>query len=657
MIATGYRSEIDGLRAIAVLSVLLFHVGAPFIGGGFAGVDIFFAISGYVIFSKVAKDVEAGTFSTLAFYRNRILRIVPSLLLVVLLSLAAGYVILTPAEFIRLAESALAAIFSVSNLYFADSSGYFSASAETMPLLHTWSLGVEEQFYLLAPLIAVTAGARFGLNGVKYTIAAILVVSFAFNIASIYVHADAETAFYSPLTRLWEIAAGGLAATIRPDWKAGRIGSSGVLSLIGAAGLALSLFALSSKMPFPGWAAVLPVLSAVLILTDDAPRNRAVQKALSFGPLVYVGKISYTLYLVHWPIIVYTKLVLGRDLAIWEMAGIVMLSLGLAAAIYRFYEAPLRFARTGKPWLRAWVYLATAAVGCVAASAVIVTSAGLESRLTPRARAILAARQDPTEHISQCQRFERAASIDRATICNLPAGGRGTSFLLWGDSHAGMYGEQLGARMAALGRPGLIANMADCQSLLDTYTSKRKNREACALLGQEVLRLVRDERIPVVILAARWATLGSPVRAPGDGDFSKTLYDARNEGRETSLQVALTRTVQQFTALGARVVIIGPTPEMDFDVPDLLVRSANLGSGIPASTRLSFDERQAVVLPALKALEAVPGVSVVYPHRSLCDATACRYATGDIPLYTDDDHLSRAGVDTVLPGILATIRP
>lgn len=659
MIDSKYRKEIDGLRAIAVISVLLYHVGFPFVPGGFTGVDMFFAISGYVIFSKIAQGIENREFSVAEFYKNRVLRIVPTLLLVVSATVAFGFIALTTSEYTKLAESALASILSVSNLYFADSMGYFSDSAESMPLIHTWSLGVEEQFYLIAPIFAVTAGRKYGVKGLRYAIIGIFIASFVYNIYSVYIYPDDNGSFYSPLTRLWEIAAGGIAAMTPVQPKAGiQTRFSGVLTWIGAAGLVASVVALSNGVPFPGWAAALPVFSAVLVLMDRHHGSPTVYRLLSSRVLTFIGTISYSLYLVHWPIIVYTRLILGRDLWIPEMLLVIGLSIAIAAVIHRFFETPLRFARSGTPWRRARLFLVASSAVWIAACAGIIALGGLDGRMTPRARGILLAQREASAHKRPCEPFERAAKIDRASICHLPGGADpGVDYLLWGDSHAGMYGDELADQMKAHGQRGVLATMADCQNLLDTYTSKPKNREVCSLLGQEVLRLVREERIPTVILAARWATLGSSVRAPGDGNASKTIYDVRNGGSEIGLDAALARTVRAFTALGARVVIIGPSPEMDFDVPNMLARSANLGARLPVSPRKAFDERQAIVLRALSDVARIPGVSVVYPHGALCDAEACRFADGDAPYYTDDDHLTKAGVDVVLPAIMSTIRP
>ncbi|OOZ41458.1 hypothetical protein BOW53_03535 [Solemya pervernicosa gill symbiont] len=215
-----YRKEIDGLRAIAVMAVFFHHLGLQLFSGGYVGVDVFFVISGYVIFRSILNELNENTFSVRLFYERRIRRTLPPLILVILLCLVAGLWILTPKEYIEMSKSAIAALFSVSNFYFNDNAGnYFSAAANTIPLLHTWSLGVEEQFYLLVPLLFLKPKKVGVLSRVRNTLLIVIALTFSYNLYEIYYRGGLHDAFYLPIARFWEISIGGLLALTESHWN------------------------------------------------------------------------------------------------------------------------------------------------------------------------------------------------------------------------------------------------------------------------------------------------------------------------------------------------------------------------------------------------------------------------------------------------------
>lgn len=332
-----YRPDIDGLRAIAVLSVVVFHAFPSLAHGGFVGVDIFFVISGYLISKHIWEDLGAGTFSIATFYARRIRRIFPALFVVLLACLAMGWVILTPGEYEQLGKHVVAGAMFVSNIVFWTESGYFDNAADTKPLLHLWSLGIEEQFYIVWPLLLAFFW-RY-THHLGWAMLAILGASLAYS--TMVVRHDAVADFYSPLTRFWELALGAalaLKAAHKPC-----IGTTD-RSLIAWLGLCLILggvFIIEKDYAFPGSWALLPTVGAACLIHagEDAWLNRRV---LSLRLLVWIGLVSYPLYLWHWPLLSFARIMESGTPSVEVRSWLVAASFVLAWLTYRFVERPIR---------------------------------------------------------------------------------------------------------------------------------------------------------------------------------------------------------------------------------------------------------------------------------------------------------------------------
>jgi peptidoglycan/LPS O-acetylase OafA/YrhL len=332
-----YRADIDGLRAIAILSVVGYHAFPDWIFGGFIGVDIFFVISGFLISSIIFGNLENNSFSYIEFYVRRIKRIFPALILVLVLGFAFGWYVLLPDEFHQLVKHVAAGSGFVSNFTLWHESGYFDNSADTKPLLHLWSLAIEEQFYILWPLLLGLVWKR-KWNFLTLTVS-IAVASFVLNI--FLVNNNPIAAFYSPLSRFWELMIGGILAYLtlhkpqhlpqRPNWQ----------SVIGLMLIAIGLFLINKERVFPGYWALIPGLGSFLIISagSNAWLNR---NFLGNRLIVGVGLISYPLYLWHWPLLVFSKIVVGRNLHILEKVTIIAVSIGLAYLTYQLLENPVR---------------------------------------------------------------------------------------------------------------------------------------------------------------------------------------------------------------------------------------------------------------------------------------------------------------------------
>ena len=296
-----YRPDIDGLRAIAVLSVLAYHLRINMFRGGFVGVDVFFVISGYLISAIILKDIAAGTFSIVSFYERRVRRIFPALIALFVGTTLLAYFFFLPTELIGFAKSLLAALFSVSNFYFWRHSGYFSAPVDTKPLIHTWSLAVEEQFYIFLPIFLFLAH-RFFPRRLRTSIVVIALGSFVLSAVGAY--RDPTAAFYLPHTRAWELLLGVLISLdVFPAIRGPVLRN--VSTICGLGLISAAVFGFSAYTPFPGIAALLPCVGAALIIAAGRSGNSLVGRMLSLKPMVFIGLISYSLYLWHWPIIVF----------------------------------------------------------------------------------------------------------------------------------------------------------------------------------------------------------------------------------------------------------------------------------------------------------------------------------------------------------------
>jgi peptidoglycan/LPS O-acetylase OafA/YrhL len=622
-----YRPDIDGLRAVSVLAVLVYHLGVAGVPGGFVGVDVFFVISGYLITLILHREVLVGTFTVAGFYERRIRRIFPAMLAVLLATLVAGYFILWPGDFLALAHSALYGVFGAANLYFYWHTGYFDPAAHLQPLLHFWSLAVEEQFYVVWPGL-VWLAARRGRRTLLTVVGVVIIASLT--AAAIQVHRNPTAAFYLPHLRAWELAIGA-AVAVMPGLPAAQWLREGVAAL-GVALIAYGIFGLTQHMPFPGLNALPPTLGAALLIWSGAGAPTAVGRALSWSPMIFIGWISYSLYLWHWPVIVLYKR-LTSDAAPSPLAalGLALLSIVLAALSWRFVERPFRNKDGALRTRRAVFGSAIAATACVVvAGGVVVQYRGFEGRLDAQLAKVLAYnRYYPTKEfrIGKCflEPTNTVADFDVAE-CMAPAGPK--PILLWGDSTVAQYYWGLREPMRQAGHALWQMTASSCPPMLGKEIPERAQ---CKVINDFVIHQVERTKPYAVILGAAWY-LDLPSLAQ------------------------LQETIRRIRATGARVIVMGDVPRFPDRVPNL--EAKRIREGIHADT---VDIRWNVLLTHSRValrnwIHQQPGVTYVPTIDVLCPGEQCRIVTdAGLPMYYDVIHLTDVGAEAVGPPLAAAI--
>lgn len=642
-----YRPDVDGLRAIAVGIVVLFHARLGLFPGGYTGVDVFFVISGFLISTIIWRELGQGKFTFAGFYERRIRRIFPALAVVMLVTLVLGALMFAPQDYSTLGRSARATAAFYSNFFFNSQFGYFMPGAETQPLLHTWSLAVEEQFYLVAPFFLILL-ARMQARYRILLFLALFAASLA--ISSIGAFGESKGAFYLPHSRAFELMFGmALVIGLNPQWR-----NDTVREVAAFAGLAMILIAAlsySDSTPFPGLAAVVPCLGTVLLISTAAEKQTMVSRALSVAPMVMVGKISYSLYLWHWPLFVFAEYQYGERLPAAYSLGLVALAVALSFLTYTFVEQPAR--RRSFLTRRTAIGAGVAAMALLAAgSHGIIETKGWPERLGPAVAAFAKTAQDAKVPPPCRDKDEESAS---AKGCMIGAKGDAPpTFLLWGDSHAVALSAEIANIAAAKGVKGEVAVVGGCGPfLIEAVKNPLFLRSKCKTMSARAADLLKDGAFRHVVIAGRWAFY-----AEGDAyDNGKSEVNRFNTGdparNRTLFHDTLRGTVERIVASGRTVTLVGPIPELKGHLPNAMIRALMRKETRDFSLPYAvFAERNKAVLMTLDELDKIAGVRVVYPHKVLCNATACQTTANGKPFYYDDDHLGLFGTKAI-EGVLA----
>lgn len=660
--AMSYRPDIDGLRAVAVLPVVLYHAGVYGPSGGYVGVDVFFVISGFLITSIVAGEIAQGRFSLVNFYERRARRILPALVAVIVATFMASWFILLPKELQDLGASALAAALFVSNIYFALTLDYFARAAEFAPLLHTWSLAVEEQFYLFFPPLLMLLFAWRGRHAALWTVAILSLVSLAAAQAALPFKPD--WVFYLILSRAWELGVGAALALAALSAPRSRIIRE-VLGALGLAAILLPVFLYDTSTPFPGLAAAPPVLGAALLIHVGAHGGgSAATTLLSHRGLVWFGLISYSLYLWHWPILALLRNALDT-VVLPPSAGLAAVALAIALSwlSWRYVERPFRARSTTGRQRQRILGAATASLLAMAlVGGILYVSAGMPHRLPPAAIAIAAAAQDRSPRHVEC--FGPFPEDGPCTIGASPAGDNRRDFLFWGDSHAEAFLPGVDRAAAQAGRTGLFAAQPACPPIREMR--RIPELRPCTAFNESVWALIESRQdLPLIILAARWPLSVEGTRYSVEGGGTVRLQWAGpphkhppQSDNATIFEAGLRLTLARLRAMGRTVVLLGPVPEFDWDIPSVASRASFIGRQAPKL----LDAKKAAARTARtedilrRIADSEQDVRYIPLSDLFCDDRVCRSVGPDgLPYYRDDDHLTRQAAEDLLPPRLAEI--
>jgi peptidoglycan/LPS O-acetylase OafA/YrhL len=632
----GYSPHIDGLRAVAILLVVFYHAGFG-ITGGFIGVDVFFVISGYLISGIVLRSISKGTFSIWNFWERRIRRLMPALFAFLTITFVASWFLLLPNAFISFAKSAIAQLLLLSNVYFFRNTGYFDAPAHAQPLLHTWSLAVEEQFYLLFPLLCffLIKNKVFSRISIRSWFIVGWLVSL---IICIYgTHRNPTGAFYLLPARAWELLTGAILATIRldtptPPWQRTLISWIG-LGMIGTAAVAFN-----AKTPFPGCAALLPCLGTAAILWAGAHGASPVKSALENGGMVLIGKMSYSLYILHWPLFAFANYWAAGTVSLPWRILIVVVALVLAYLSWRWIENPFRFGSIINTQAKAFSFALSGIFVLFLAAIIIITHHGFKTRFNENA---LAYADSLTEsYFTNDMIADDVKKGEYSMIGDPHATHKPYSFVVWGDSHA----------MAML--PG-VDKLAKTRGVKGCAFTRSSTAPILEFTSNEFTGTTRDNMMDFNRAVFDWLV---------NSGIKKVLlvgyWEARYKDNLPSFTSKLLATVDALQNHKIEVWFMRDVPGYEMNVPKRLAWAATFGGGVDRLGKTIVQHRAASVEETqLVAKLQAKGVHILDPVPCLSDdAGFCPIQFQGHALYRDYHHLSKFGAEQLQPMLDGFIR-
>jgi len=613
-----YIPSIDGLRALAVLSVILFHGFPKVFPGGFIGVDIFFVISGYLITQIIFTQASSKQFSFTDFYSRRIRRIFPALILVFIAVYGLGWFVMLPGEFMQLGKHILGGASFVSNWVYWLEAGYFDELAELKPLLNLWSLGVEEQFYIFWPCI-ILALIRWKFN-LRYVLIGLVFISFLVNV--LLVQAYPSATFYLPFARTWELGLGGLIAINCSSTRVTRFNN--LIALLGLVGMLTPIFYLSPQSVFPGWSVVPPVLSAALFLAV-AQSDALPMRVFSTSVIVALGLISYPLYLWHWPVLSFGRLMKGSSLSTYETIFLLLISFLLAFISYVLVEKRIRYLGN-----KTVIILCVLMAGIGFQGWNTYHREGLEHRLTKNI-------QIPAEQKQDFVKWERKGMLPtgdcepgfiypEAHVCAQSYESKDADIVVIGDSHAfsaywgiaKAYGDQHVVRLIGQGA---------CLPFLDAgqfgqYPSCKEN------INNQISWITSNPSVKTVFIFHR----------------NRELSSVTDRER---FELAANKTFNALLQAKKRVVYAYALPELNFE-PRLCVGELPLGRKNPLNSCVypldrELDKQSGYRSTMRDILKKYPEVNIYDPANFLCPKGICNAVIDDKVMFTDSNHLSESG--------------
>lgn len=642
-----YFAFIDGMRALAVIAAIFFHLGLR-VPGGYVGVDIFFVLSGFLITSILMNRLNqpAGEFFG-HFYERRARRIIPALIVMSILCVIAAYFLLMPKEMQAFGKSLRNMAVFFSNFSFSREVGYFDVPAHGKPLLHTWSLAVEEQFYLVFPPLLYVLSRLFKLRTafIGLVLGVIFAASLAYNITMI--DTLPERVFFLPPARAWELLTGSLIALygVRihpPVWL------SELLSVIAIVTLGVCMFGYTDETKFPGIAAVPPVLASALLIWANLKHTSVVARILSLKPIVYIGLISYGLYLYHWPTLVFTGFYYGGTPPEWTAWASLPFLFVLASLSFHLIEEPVRHGR----WLRRrravllWalvLLLATFGIGQA------LGKNGLPERLPDAVRHYSAA-GDKDQYRNACHQVYNDPDF-KGSACVIGKGdAKQPDFLVWGDSHAGALLPAMEVMAKQYGKIGWLYRNTGCPPVIETERIDERLDMLCRDASETAMSMIKKYHIKHVLMAGRWDMYAQGWEQGSEEVTREPQIEYNGKLGLDALSEALPATLAKTRALGAEPWIFMSIPPQLNDVPTALATAEHFGRDRAALRRDATTIREWRA-PVLEVLTAEEPSHVLDPLPMFCPEGAqfCEIEKEGEPLYSDNDHLSIYGSKYLAP--------
>lgn len=653
-----YRNDIDGLRAIAVMGVIFYHFGIGSISGGFVGVDVFFVLSGYLIGGITFSQLQSSQFTFTNFYFRRIRRLFPVYVFVMLVTFIVAYSIMLPIDFREFGQSIFASTIYISNVLFFLEAGYFDSSSHLKPLLHTWSLSIEEQFYLLFPFLAWLT-SKLSRSWVFAFFTLLTAASFIFSV--LYIEKDSTAVFYLYPFRAWELFLGViLAINVVPEIRNKTVGS--MLSIIGILMILIPYFSYDNSTLFPGYSALLPCVGTALVLHSGSQGYHVIHKILASSIPSFIGKISYSLYLWHWPIFVFYVYDKQNELTLSSSLMLLLLTFVLSVSSWKFIETPFRKGNILFSRSKLSVFASTAIVSgaFLLVGYYIHVNNGMPSRLNQEQSSFSDIQlfgplpnceehnNDVYPNIRHCKLGEPQSS-EKYT-------------LIWGDSHAGAFAQGILKSFNGRDKDLLLAWSGGCPTLFDikkTETASTNAEDALCTIHNEAIKslIKRDaDKIDAIVLIGRWSYY---IHGKGYGVDSHNLisidYSDKNKQKELGNSPKFTTvfesTLREIQQTGIEVFVLEQVPEFtQFDsrkhAIELLSGSSSIDEVINQYTVEEYSNviyRQSSVIKLLNRMDKEGVSRTLHTHKYFCNDSTCSTIQDTTPIYFDNNHLSTYG--------------
>lgn len=633
-----YRKDVDGLRAIAVVPVVLYHADISFFSGGYVGVDIFFVISGYLISNIILSHINDNNFSILSFYERRIRRIFPALFTLLFFSSCVAFWLMFPEELVDYGLSLRSAALFYSNYYFMFDSGYFALPAETKPLLHIWSLAVEEQFYIIFPLYLYLVShffpGKLGLVTIVLLAASLVYSTYLINFSP-------EETFFSAPARAWELMVGAVLA-LYPRREPLVERKANALTLMGFGIILGAIFFYTKETSFPGPMAIAPVLGAALIIYVGAANKNIVSRLLSQGIFRFPGLISYSLYLWHWPIFVFYKMYSIEPVSDVEILILILASVLCAFLSWKYIEKPFREKKLQVlPAHTIYAGFGFMLLGVVVGTA-YVKNDGYSFRFSKEIRNILSASNDRGDEVKgRCDISEKVCEIGAVEK-------KHASFAIWGDSHGKSILPSINIMAKNNNVKGIFVGRGGCLPLLGARQI-RKGYESCIDNSDAFIRYLSEHpEIKKVVLISRWAIYARGDRFGNEKGHNVYIKDKEtesislDENRKVFVR-SFERTIDILSQMDKQIFLVEQIPETEWQVPLDLARAKLLNQNIEFRPKFSdYQERQKFVVEVISRLKDKFSLKIIRPYEEMCSGMYCVVVDEGIPIYRDYNHITKS---------------